>query len=403
MEIQGLAHYKEMFGVASTAVITPGLSRVEAALRALGNPEKSLHIIHVAGTNGKGSTIGFLEQLCTTRQLQVGVFTSPAFIDVHDQLRLNGQHITPAQLEAAMETVAAANVRDLTDFELLTVVAYVAFSQANVDVAIIEAGMGGLLDATNVVKPVVSVITTVALEHTNFLGTTLKDIATHKAGIIKRGVPIIQGAVSQEAASVIAQTANKLHAPLFVYAQDFQVEDNVYRSEALTIHDLTPSLHGEHQLHNMALAIAAFEQFCIRMKLHIAPKRVQQAVSQVHVPYRFEQIRDHVYVDGAHNVAAAEALVATIREMFGEQRVHFVIGILADKDIQGILNVLAPVAASFTCVPFSHPRALSATQLASMIPGSKEVATLDEAIALANGEVVVVTGSLYLLATVVSA
>lgn len=395
MEIQGLAHYKQRFQLVSKAGIEPGLTRVEAALAALGNPHKQLHIIHVAGTNGKGSTIGFLEQLARTRQLNVGVFTSPAFIDVHDQIRFNGEHITNAQMEAAMTRVAAASIYDLTDFELLTVVAFVAFAQANVDVAIIETGMGGLLDATNVVKPVVSVITTIAREHTNFLGDTIESIATHKAGILKFGAPAVIGALPEAARDVIVQQAAVHRIPLYTYAEDFSIEQRTYRFGDIVFDELEPALKGEHQQHNMALAITAFVLFCERLKLHVAPKRVQQAVRTAYVPYRFEQIAPNVYMDGAHNVAGAKALVATIHEQLNE-RVHIVIGMLRDKDVEGVLQTLAPVAKSFSFMRFEHERALDPAVMQQYVDGRIVTSLRDVEAADAP---VVVTGSLYLLAS----
>ena len=400
MEIQGLARYKEQFQLTSKAIIEPGLSRIEAALEKLGNPHKQLHVIHVAGTNGKGSTVGFLEQLACARQLQVGVFTSPAFIDVHDQIRVNGEHVTSQQLRAAFAQIADANIEGVTDFELLTIAAFIVFAQANVDVVCIEAGMGGLLDATNVVKPVVSVITTVALEHTNFLGDTVEAIAAHKAGIVKFGAPVVVGQLPEEAQRIVAQAARAARTTMYTYGVDFDVAAQTYSFDQLTIDHLVPSLHGAHQQHNMALAITAFVLFSERMKLHVSKKRVQQAVQQAHVPYRFEEIEPNVYMDGAHNVAGAEALVATIQQQLPNTRVHFVVGMLRDKNIDGVLRTLAPVAASFSYMSFTHERAATAETLQSLQPGTV-IDALDDVKKAANGAPIIITGSLYLLALLV--
>lgn len=399
MEIQGLAHYKQQFQLQSEPVITPGLERVEAALHKLGNPHHQLHIIHVAGTNGKGSTTAFLEQLAIARNLKVGTFTSPAFVDVHDQIRLNGQAVTAAQFSQAMQQIAQADIQNLTDFELLTVVAFVVLANANVEMAIIEAGMGGLLDATNVVKPVVTVITTIALEHTQFLGTTITDIAAHKAGIIKFGAPVVVGALPQEALAIMTATAQQKNVPLFVYGEDFTWHRGTYQLGNQRIERVVPSLKGAHQEHNMAVALTAFIQFSALLKLHVAPKRIQRAVQQVTIPYRFEQYRQHVYVDGAHNVAGAQALVETIERTFPQQRVHIVIGMLKDKDVAGVLRVLQPVAQSFSFISFEHERALAAEQFLQYAEGHI-VTSIDEALANVADEPVVITGSLYLLAQV---
>lgn len=394
MEIQGLASYKERFNIKSKQTIEPGLANIERALQQLGNPHKQLHVIHVAGTNGKGSTVGFLEQLALQRELKTGVFTSPAFIDVHDQIRVNGAPMTEAQMNAAMEQIARANVSDLTDFELVTVAMFVALAQAKVDVAIIEAGMGGLLDATNVVKPLVSVVTTIAIEHTQFLGDTLSQIAEHKAGIFKFGAAAVIGALQAEAAEVMAKTATAKRMPLYTFGKDFTVENGRYTFGDITFDPLQPSLKGAHQQHNMALAITAFVLFCEKMKVHVAAKRVQAAVANTHVPYRFEQIAPNVYVDGAHNVAAAQVLVQTIEEQLGG-RVHIVLGMLRDKDVAGVIRVLQPVAKSFSFMTFSHERALPAEDMQAYVDGNV-IASLQEI--PQDGTPVVVTGSLYLLA-----
>ena len=208
--ITGLEQYKEKWQVESDNGIKLGLEVMEQALELLGHPQREVAFVHVAGTNGKGSTIAFLESILREHGVTVGKFMSPCILDVHDQIQINGEPISAVEMDELFQEMKSAGLSaKCTDFELLTCAALLFFKKKGVDIALIETGMGGLLDSTNVITPFVSVIPSIALEHTNFLGNTLTDIARHKAGIIKNGVPVVIGNLPVEALAVITETAKE--------------------------------------------------------------------------------------------------------------------------------------------------------------------------------------------------
>lgn len=215
--IPNFDHYKEKWQVKSDDIIKPGLTAIEEALSYLGNPEQTLRVVHLAGTNGKGSTLTFLEAIAQEHGLRVGKFMSPCIVDVHDQIQIAGQPITEAEMDQVFQQMHEVGLSGkLTDFELLTVAAFLHFVNGQVDIALIEAGMGGLLDSTNVVTPIVSIIPSIALEHTKFLGDTLESIAHHKAGIIKQQRPVIIGDLPGEAKRVVDAVAVR-KKPLYLH------------------------------------------------------------------------------------------------------------------------------------------------------------------------------------------
>ena len=207
--ITGLDHYKEKWNIASDTSIKPGLDAIKQALQELGNPHENHQFIHIAGTNGKGSTAAFIAAILMQHGKSVGNFFSPAIEDVHDQIQIDRESATEADFEAAFEQLSKVQT-PLTDFELLTAAAFLIFNRRKPDFIIIEAGMGGRFDSTNVIDPMISVIPSISLEHTNFLGSTIAEIAWHKAGIIKKGKPIAIGKLPKEAGKVICTTAEKM-------------------------------------------------------------------------------------------------------------------------------------------------------------------------------------------------
>ena len=224
--IPKLDQYKERWGILSDDAIKPGLEAVQKALTSVGNPEKKLHIIHVAGTNGKGSTIAFMEAILKEHGFSTGVFSSPAIVDIHDQIRINGELISAEELDKSFRTMKEAGLSGLlTNFELLTVAAFVTFGRLAPDYVLLETGMGGKLDSTNVVKPLASVITSIALDHTAFLGTTIAQVAEHKAGIIKEGTPVVTGPLPEEALAVVSEVASGKGSPCFIYKEHFRMDE----------------------------------------------------------------------------------------------------------------------------------------------------------------------------------
>lgn len=401
-----LNHYKEKWQIESANDIKPGLASMKEALERLQHPEQGLPVIHIAGTNGKGSTLAFIEQMALAHDLKVGKFTSPCIKDVHDQIQVNGQPITEATMDKVFEQLQVVSGL-LTDFELLTCAAFVYFASENVEVALVEAGMGGRFDSTNVVEPVVSIIPSIALEHTNFLGSTLADIAGHKAGIVKDKMPVVVGHLPEEALAIVKQEAMDKKAPLLVLGEQIHMKQDMrgdcYTNdvEGLIIPSLKRQLVGAHQANNLALAVTAFLQFATQRRLAVDMTNIRQAIQQTRVAGRFEEVRPRLIFDGAHNPASAEALAQTIRTQYSDMRVELVIGMLADKDMASVLRVFESVADAFYFVDVHNPRAATAEQLMELSIACEKTVVTDIGAFLQQpvkeDTVRIVTGSLYLL------
>jgi len=409
--IPGFDQYKKKWAVHSDDVIKPGLVAMEEALLLAGNPQQALHVVHLAGTNGKGYTLTFLETIAKEHKLRVGKFMSPCIVDVDDQIQIDGQPITEADMDAVFRQMHAAGLSGkLTDFELLTVVAFLYFVNKEVDISLIEAGMGGLLDSTNVVTPIVSIIPSIALEHTKFLGDTIDSIARHKAGIIKQNRPVIIGNLPEDAKRVVYEEASHKKAAVLEIGNHFSLhsfaEGDCYRNDEQHVQfsHLTRSMKGAHQGDNMALAITAFLEVAAFLNVSVNPTAIQKAVKQAAILGRFEEIIPFVIVDGAHNPASAEKLVETIKGEFPGERITFVVGILADKDVQQILRLLEQVSDEFYFVDFDNPRAMAAQNLLELSKATSKNILVDYAQFLQvqsdNKQRTIVSGSLYLLAAV---
>lgn len=401
-----LDDYKKKHKVESSDVIKPGLDAIQAAVHKLGNPQLSQPTVHIAGTNGKGSTITMLERICQEHGLKTATFMSPCIEDVHDQIRLNGQPISTKQMDQAFVEVKSAGLSgQLTDFELLTALAFVAIKQANVDIALIESGMGGRYDSTNVVQPLVSIIPSIALEHTRFLGDTITKIANHKAGIIKKNGRVVVGAIPQEARTVVLKEAQQQQALYFELQKDFDVIENTYFEEGQCRYtSLNRSMIGAHQGENMALAIRAFHLIAATLHIPVHEHLIQQAVATSYLAGRFEKIRDNIYMDGAHNPASARKLRETLEKEFPQVAICFIIGMLKDKDVKGVLAELEKVAQQFIFVDIEQQQArqMPADDLLLLSHAANKTVGQDVvkiAIKQAEEQLVVITGSLYLLAT----
>jgi dihydrofolate synthase / folylpolyglutamate synthase len=403
--------YKEKWNVLSDDVIKPGLTAIEEALAQVGNPEKKLRVVHLAGTNGKGSTLTFLESIAKEHGLRVGKFMSPCILDVHDQIQVEGRAITEAEMNRVFQQIQAAGLSGkLTDFELLTVATFLHFVASNVDIALIEAGMGGLLDSTNVVTPIVSIIPSIALEHTNFLGDTIKSIARHKAGIIKPDRPVIIGELPLEAKNIVYQEAKKIHSSVFELNHQFYVEQRndgesyVHNDNGFLITKLTRTMKGAHQANNMALAITAFFEVATTFRIQVSKEAIQKAVKNATILGRFEEILPYIFLDGAHNPASAEKLIETIKHEFPEEQISFVIGILADKAVKEILLQFEQVSDYFYFVDFSNSRAMAAQKMLELSNASHK-AVLEDYVQFLQQQSesksrTIVSGSLYLLTEV---
>jgi len=400
-----------------------GLSRIEELLRRFDNPHLKLKVIHVGGTNGKGSTVVMVASILQAAGFKVGTFTSPHLHSYTERFRINGKNIPETEVAALIgelrphiEALAQEGLGHPTEFEVATAVAFLYFSRALVDYLVLEVGLGGTLDATNVVKPLVSVITNVAMDHMDYLGHTLRAIAGEKAGIIKPGVPVVTAAVG-EGLEVIADAARKRACQLIRVGQEVSWEHKELAPEYQSFNikgrlgvyeDLTLHLLGRHQQVNAATAVAAIEVL-MEQGVAIDVEAVRAGLAAARWPGRFEIIRREplVILDGAHNVAGAVALRLALTEHFPDRRIVLVIGMLADKERSRVAEVLCPMARAVVVTKPNNPRAGNWQELAQeALHYTDDVYLLEDvgealqkALTISEiDELVCITGSLYMIA-----
>lgn len=355
----------------------PGLDRTAALLQQLGHPERTYPTIHVAGTNGKGSTTQVLANLLQANGLRVGTFNSPFITEFTDQVAINGQKISASAmvqlgnqlrpLVAQLDTQPA--LRGATEFEILTALA-LAYFRDRVDVAIIEVGMGGLRDSTNVIQPELTAITTIGLDHTAYLGNTLGQIAAQKAGIIKPNTPIVVGNVPEAALTVIQHQAQQLAAPLTVWSRDYrtrslgwhhQAEHFTFEHSDLTFDHLATPLIGPEQVENAAVALELYVLYAQRYHLTLDPQRLATALLQTRWPARMEVLEHHplVMLDGAHNLHAIKRLKQTLLTDYPDYRLHILFSAIRTKNIAAMVTELLTLPqVTLTLTTFDDPRAL---------------------------------------------
>ena len=335
-----------------------GLERMEELLALRGNPHLKLKVIHIGGTNGKGSTIAFLKSMLEKLGLRVGVFTSPYLIHYTDQISINGESISEARLETLMadyrsllEGEHATALQGTTEFEIITAIAYDYFASEQVDVAIMEVGMGGLLDSTNVCQPILTGITTIGLDHVALLGDTLEAIAEQKAGIIKLGIPLVTGNIVPEALAVIDQIAKAKQAPRLTYGDDYKVshQESVVTGE---VFDYTSAVRqgrfqtgllGLHQIGNAGMALALLDTYCQVTGQELASNDlVAQALEETSWPGRLEVVSRSplMILDGAHNPHAIKALLKTLQERFADYQKEVLFTCIKTKALEDMLDLL---------------------------------------------------------------
>ncbi|HGQ3259911.1 TPA: folylpolyglutamate synthase/dihydrofolate synthase family protein [Streptococcus pneumoniae] len=353
-----------------------GLERMVELLALRGNPHLKLKVLHIGGTNGKGSTIAFLKKMLEKLELRVGVFSSPYLIHYTDQISINGESISEARLEALMadyqsllEGEAVANLQGTTEFEIITALAYDYFASEQVDVAIMEVGMGGLLDSTNVCQPILTGITTIGLDHVALLGDTLEAIAEQKAGIIKQGMPLVTGRIAPEALTVIDRIAEGKDAPRLAYGTDYQVrhQESVVTGEvfdytsAVRQGRFQTSLLGLYQIENAGMAIALLDTFCQEDGRELASNDfLGQALEETSWPGRLEIVsRDPLMIlDGAHNPHAIKALLVTLQERFADYHKEILFTCIKTKALGDMLDLLGAMPdTELTLTHFADSRA----------------------------------------------
>jgi dihydrofolate synthase/folylpolyglutamate synthase len=384
----------QMFGA------RPGLETTRQLAAQFGNPHQQLRFIHVAGTNGKGSTCAMLESIYRAAGFRVGLFTSPHLVSFRERIQVNRQLIPPAAVARLVTDLRAALKRFPADqhptmFEVVTVLALSYFAEQQCDVVIWETGLGGRLDATNIVTPLTSVITNIGLDHQQWLGHTLAAIAAEKAGIIKPGIPVVTSVEAPEAFAVIEDRAGQLSSPLTkVTAADAAVEP------------IEVALLGQHQRMNAALARAVVRQ--LETQLPVSAAQLQTGLAHVNWPGRLQLLTrpggQKFLLDGAHNPAGGQTLQTAVEQFFPGPARTLILGMLADKDWRPMCEQLAPLAQRIITVPVASARTASPAELAvacqKINPQTEVLVARDLAHALelvAADPFVIIAGSLYLI------
>ena len=367
----------------------PRLHATRKAMEYLGNPQEMYSVVHVTGTNGKTSTSRMIEALCRAHGLRTGLMTSPHLRFVNERIMIDGEPISDERfvdnwrdVEPYIDLVDADLVANgevpLTYFETLTVLTLAAFADAPVDVAVLEVGMGGEWDSTNVADADVAVFAPIGIDHAEFLGNTVSAIARTKAGIIKPGSIVVTASQEPDALSEIVRAADMLDGELVVEGDAFELMSSVsavggqvmqIRGRAAAYRDVPVTLHGRHQAHNAALAIAAVESLLGNGSRPIPDEILSVALGNVTSPGRLQYLAANppIIVDAAHNPHGATALASAIRDVLPFERVWMVLGVLDDKDAQGIIEALDPVVAGFICTQSNSDRAMQANDLADIV------------------------------------
>ncbi len=369
------------------------LGPLTEACHLLGNPQDAFPSVHIAGTNGKGSTAAFLASILEHSGYRVGLYTSPHLVDVRERIQVNGEPISPEALAKLVTRIrdGLPDDRMLTYFEMLTVAGFIHFGDARVDIAVVEAGLGGRLDATNILQPRAAVITSIAMDHVQHLGRTLKEIAAEKCGIIKRGIPTVVAYQPPEVMEVVRRMCDDVGSPLCLASPD-EIECPL-------------GMPGEHQRQNAACAVEA-AHLLSHSGLHIG--KVEEALAAARWPGRLEEVstKPRVLLDGAHNVAGAESLASYARDAIGRDRAVLMIGVLADKDVAGMMRELSPCFREVICLRAPSPRAASPKDIAAAARSSAAKVTIAEDFAqavaatlprLSRDDTLVISGSLTLV------
>lgn len=417
---------RELAAPTQAAAAKFDLENITVLAERLVRPDRAYPSAHIAGTNGKGSTAAFLESILRHAGFRTGLNTSPHLEKINERIRMDGEEIgdeafaeTLTRIQSATEELLAEGKLRAhpTYFECVTAMAFEYFAQERAEFAVFEVGLGGRLDATNIIKPAVSIITRIDFDHENFLGHSLREIAAEKAGILKGWVPLVLSRQHAEAREVVLARAQELHCPVVDVPAAYRIEHESMRDGCVRAHvteissgagfDILPRLAGRFQLENALTALAA-ARLLAEKGFRISDEAITHGISDAVWPGRLEKLQSHpdIYLDGAHNPGAARELAAFLDENFAGRKIWLLYGALRDKAVDEIAGVLFPHAAE---VIFTEPRttrAISAAQLADMagdyaahfsIQSDAEKA-LDHALAhAASGDAIFITGSLYLV------
>jgi dihydrofolate synthase/folylpolyglutamate synthase len=390
--------------------IRPGLERIRTILKALSDPQDCLSVIHVAGTNGKGSTSAFLASVLDAAGYRVGLFTSPHLIAFPERIRLNGKEIAEEEVLRLADTVLPVAPDGSTFFEIVTAMAYLAFAEHGVGPAVMEVGMGGRFDATNAAKGILSIITPIALDHCQYLGDDIAAIALQKAGVIKQGSPVVSAPQLPEARSVVREQCANLGSPLYLHGLDFSADRKgsliAYRGLEWELEGISPGIPGRCQSVNAAAALAAAELLG-RDRFPMSRTAALRGIEEARWPGRMEMFpgTPRILLDGAHNPAGASALAESLQDI-RRRNLTMLIGMASDKDADGMLERLLPLADRAVTVTPAIPRGLPSAILAEHCrqlgfeaeDAGSVTEGLDNAVAGAHADdLVVVCGSLFVV------
>jgi len=420
--LNSFINYEKIPGI---SYAQPGYSlrHVEELLNRMGNPHLAAKTIHIAGTKGKGSVAAMIALVLSSSGYKTGLYTSPHLHNLRERISVDGSLISKAEFATAMAEVKPfiesmkqdTTSRQLTYFEALTVLAFAYFKKKRVDLQVLEVGLGGRLDATNVTRPIVCIITPVSLDHTEILGNSLEEIAQEKAGIIKSGCWVVLSPQPEEAASVISDIYREKEAKVVQVGKDVtwrKIGGDLYH-QSLVIEGRTSSyqvsipLLGDYQLENAASAVAALE-ILASVGFAISAPDIVQGLARVEWPGRFQVLQQHptVLLDGAHNVASMKRLVSNVKAYFNYKRILLVFGTSCDKDIPGIIEELVPLCPQVIVTQAPHSRAASPSNLAAEFTkrgikpeiGETVAQALSRALSLADRtDLICITGSLFIV------
>lgn len=401
-----------------------GLERMQGLLEDLGNPQDKMRGFHVGGTNGKGSVCATLEALCLAHGFKTGLNTSPHLVNYTERIRVMGQELPIDEIiEAFKEHSDLFDKWDASFFEITTALAFIFFERRDMEVAVMEVGLGGRLDATNPFKPDVALITTIALDHVKTLGGDIKVIAGEKAGIIKEGIPLILGEIEPEPRAVIEARARELSSPTLIHGKDWFVSPAQssapnatfdYEFKDIRFKEIRSNLIGDHQVTNIGQALTAFITFCENNNLEYSEDKIRHALMNINWKGRIQLLEENptVIIDGAHNVHGLRALMTTLDRIYPERKLLFVISILADKNYPEMIRMMAKKAEKIFVAQNTSQRAATVKEQIVEVRKNKVEAigceSVAEALKLAKEAagkdgVIVAGGSLFTVGELISA
>ncbi len=404
-------HERTKFG------IKPGVKRMKWMLDKLGNPEEKIQAVHVVGTNGKGSTVSYLREALVANNYEIGTFTSPFIVTFNERISINGTPITDDELVELVQIVKPISERlesetDLgpaTEFEIITLMMFVYFGTVHpVDFVIIEAGLGALNDSTNVFQPIMTVLTSIGLDHTNILGDTYMDIAREKAGVIKPSVPLVYAIKPKDALHFVREVVEKNYNKGLELDRDFHVLSDdtefTYRYGSYELENIQLKMIGQHQHENAALAITTLIEMYQRGMIQLNFNTMIDAIEHTTWSGRIEKVQEEplILIDGAHNRESIDALVNTLKQYYSDKKIDVLFAAIDGKPIGKMMNSIEEIANRFYVTTFDFPKALPIDAVYDYLEHHhiEKVQDYPQFIEQYDGELLVVTGSLYFISEV---